>query len=177
MDTIPTELQAVTVKLQTERLELLPLTALQLEKWLKKPDELEREIMCSYRATPLCGDFRTVVEGQLAAARADAQRNYPWHTFWFLIRRYDRVVVGSACFHGAPVETGEAEIGYGLGDGFCGQGYMTEAVQAITAWALAQPGVKTVIAETEIDNLPSQNVLIRCGFRERSRGESVWFEK
>ena len=169
------ELHARSVRLQTERLELVPLTALQLRKWLEHPDELERELMCSYRAEPLTGFFREIVEQQLCATRNDLDRNYVWHSFWFLIRRYDRVVVGSADFKDVPDAHGEVEIGYGLGDGFCKNGYMTEAVRAMCEWAFSQSGVKQILAETEPDNGASQRVLLRCGFREISRGETIHF--
>ena len=39
-----------------------------------------------------------------------------------------------------------------------------EAVEAATGWALAQPGVKRVYAETEPGNTASQRVLEKCGF-------------
>lgn len=167
--------EAVYVKLQTERLELVPLTALQLQKWLNHPEELERQFMCTYRAEPLTGIFRTIVESQLSATKADLDRNYMWHSFWFLIRRYDRVVVGLADFKDVPDENGETELGYGLGADFCGSGYMTEAAQAMCFWALSQPGVQHITAETELSNTASQNVLLRCGFHEISRDETVHF--
>jgi len=73
---------------------------------------------------------------------------YYWHSFWFLIRKGDRVVVGSADFKGGPNEKDEVEIGYGRGKEFEHNGYMTEAVSAMCAWARAQEKIKSVIAET-----------------------------
>ncbi|MBO4354518.1 MAG: GNAT family N-acetyltransferase, partial [Clostridia bacterium] len=49
-------------------------------------------------------------------------------------------------------------------DGYCGNGYMTEAVTAVSNWALEQNGIIRVDAETAPDNTASQNVLIRAGF-------------
>ena len=57
------------------------------------------------------------------------------------------------------------ELGYGLRSGCCGQGYMTEAVAAVTSWALAQTGVTRVEAETAPENTASQRVLLRAGYR------------
>ena len=51
-------------------------------------------------------------------------------------------------------------------------GYMTEAVIAITEWALSQDGVKQVEAETDAENIASQKVLFRTGFiRNGKMGE------
>ncbi len=54
-----------------------------------------------------------------------------WHTFWFLIRKTDRIVVGSVVFKDVSGTKQEVEIGYGLGKEFEHNGYMTEAVQAM----------------------------------------------
>lgn len=108
----------------------------------------------TYRAEPLAGVFRTIVEGQLAATAADPA-NPQWHSFWFILRKTDRSVVGSALFKDRPDPEGCVEIGYGLGPAFEGCGYMTEAVEALCGWTLRQPGVRHVTAETDADGYAS----------------------
>ncbi|BBK41331.1 hypothetical protein STVA_13510 [Allostella vacuolata] len=57
------------------------------------------------------------------------------------------------------------ELGYWLHPDAQGRGAMAEAVSALLAAALrAEPG-RTIVATTDIDNLASQAVLARCGFR------------
>lgn len=82
---------------------------------------------------------------QRTVAAGDAE-HYLFHTFWLLIERAGNEVVGSACFKGTPNAGGEIEIGYGLEPGWEKQGYMTEAVRALCAWAGRQPGVRHVTA-------------------------------
>ena len=91
------------------------------------------------------------------------------------MRKSDRVVVGSAGFKDIPNEDHEIEIGYGLGKDFEHYGYMTEAVQAMCNWAIAQEGISHVIAETDVDSPQSQNILKRCGFVQYKRAESIWW--
>lgn len=87
-----------------------------------------------------------------------------WFAVWRMeLREVPGKYVGDFCFKGLGSD-GMVEIGYGLYDGFCGKGYMTEAVKAVSSWALKQPDVKRVEAETDPDNVLSQNVLIRSGF-------------
>jgi RimJ/RimL family protein N-acetyltransferase len=74
------------------------------------------------------------------------------------------LVVGDIGFHNAPDADGSVEIGYGVVPGIRGQGIATEAVRALTVWALAQPGVVEVRAETDLNNTASQRVLDRSGF-------------
>ena len=162
------------MKIETERLELHVLDAHQMRLWLDDIPQLEKELDCSYKAEPMEGFFRTIVEKQ-ATITEENSKEYFWHSFWFLIRKNDRTVVGSADFKRPPDENGEVEIGYGLGKEFEHNGYMTEAVRAMCAWAKVQPEVKYIIAETEPENIRSQNILRRCGFEETSRDESIWW--
>lgn len=81
-------------------------------------------IRCTYFAEPLNGLFREIVRGQWAAAEHDAA-NPQWHSFWFVVRKSDRTVVGSALFKALPDADGAVEIGYGSGKAFERHGYMT----------------------------------------------------
>ena len=160
--------------INTERLELIPLDARQMWLWLNDLPTLEKELNCSYKGEELEGIFLKIVEGQAVLTEKNADQYY-WHSFWFLVRKSDRVVVGSADFKAGPNEKGEVEIGYGLSKEFEHNGYMTEAVRAMCLWAKAQSKVSHVIAETYLDNAPSQNILKRCGFVETKRDESIWW--
>ena len=160
--------------LETERLYLVPLTASQLKLWIEDISSLEKELNCCYRAEPMEGIFLDIVKEQFVKTEED-EINYLFHSFWFLIRKTDRIVVGSADFKGLPSENNEVEIGYGLGKEYEHNGYMTEAVQAMCRWALGQENINHVIAETEIDGLQSQRILERCGFVPYKREETIWW--
>ena len=164
------------MEIKTERLILHPLTPDELHLWAEDMPALEKKLNVSYRAEPMEGFFLDIVRGQADITDGDPE-NYIWHTFWLIIRESDRVAVGSADFKDVPDGKGETEIGYGLGAEFEHNGYMTETVSAMCAWAKDQPGVRAVIAETETDNLQSQRILIRCGFEEYDRGETLWWRK
>lgn len=160
--------------IQSERLELIPLTFDQLKLWIEDINALEKVLECSYKAEIMEGFFLEIVKGQCEVIRKDPN-NYLWHSFFFLVRREDRVVVGSADFKDIPNKNGEVELGYGLGKEFEHNGYMTEAVKSMCEWAFKQNGVTSVIAETELDNLASQRILERCGFKQYKREETLWW--
>lgn len=94
----------------------------------------------------------------------DNPEQFVWYAVWYMESK-DRpgTVVGDLSFKGIAPD-GMVEIGYGLRQGCCSQGYMTEAVKALCGWALTQPGVSRVEAETAPDNAASQRVLSRAGF-------------
>ncbi len=162
------------MKIQTERLELVPLTSRQLILWMEDISAIERELNCIYRAEPVEGFFLDIIRCQYEMTLKDSD-NYVWHSFFFLIRKEDRIVVGSADFKDVPNESGEVEIGYGLGKKYEHNGYMTEAVKAMCEWALEQNGVSAVMAETDLDGYASQKVLASCGFRKHKEEDTLWW--
>lgn len=71
-----------------------------------------------------------------------------WYAVWYIeLKNSPRTIVGDFCFKGLNAD-GTVEIGYGLYDGCCGRGYMTEALEAVCKWAVLQPHVKRIEAET-----------------------------
>ncbi len=160
--------------IETERLELIPLLPKQLKLWTENITALEKELSAVYMAEPMKGKFRKIVRGQLKITVNDPD-NYLWHSFWLILRKNDRVIVGSADFKGIPDERGAVEIGYGLGKAFEHKGYMTEAVKSMCDWALRQSGVVAVIAETDRDGLASQKILGQCGFDKYNERDTIWW--
>ena len=88
--------------------------------------------------------------------------DWAWYAIW-MIKAKDGAHVGDLCFKGLR-EDGAVEIGYGILEEYQDLGYATEAVDAAVRWALEQPGVTRVEAETEPGNRASQRVLEKCGF-------------
>ncbi len=101
--------------------------------------------------------YREMLQGCL-----EHPQEWDWYAIWF-IERKDGSYVGDLCFKGFQSD-GSVEIGYGIAKESQGHGYATEAVGAAAAWALKQPGVCRVDAETEPANTASQRVLEKCGF-------------
>ncbi len=164
--------------LEFDDLLLYTLNAEELSLWINDLPELEKKLNGQYCAEPMEGIFREVVQSQLILAMADTAENWLWYTFWFLIRKSDRKIIGSLVFKGKPGDNaGDVEIGYGLGKEFEHKGYMTKAVNALCDWAKKQSGVKRIIAETDLDGLPSQRLLQRCGFSLFKKDTaSTWWE-
>ncbi|MFZ4236568.1 GNAT family N-acetyltransferase [Streptomyces murinus] len=108
-------------------------------------------------------------EGTRDAARMllkayEAGVHRPEFTSFTLVRTEDGRAVGALGFHGAPDEDGRVEIGYNLVEEARGQGYATEALRALSRWALAREDVRTLYARAQKTNTASQRVLVRAGF-------------
>jgi len=107
-------------------------------------------------------DYAEVLPGQLRELDAN-----PGTAIWtaLLVHRADATLIGDAGFLGGPDSHGTTEIGYSIVPAYRGRGLAPEAVQALTAWALEQPGVRRVVAGCEPDNVASIRVLEKAGFR------------
>jgi RimJ/RimL family protein N-acetyltransferase len=57
-----------------------------------------------------------------------------------------------------------ANLGYVLAKPFWNRGYMTEAVRAISSWALQQQDITRVWAVCDVENIASVRVLEKAGF-------------
>lgn len=167
------------MKLYTSRLEIIPLSYSQLQLYIQENGLLELELGLDLipREVPkeLAEAFTTTI---LPAVKTAS--NHLFSTLWTIVLKAQNVMVGDLCFKGTPNDAGEVEVGYGTYDQFQGKGYMTEAIAAITAWALTQNGVKVIIAGTDVNNVASHRVLEKSNFVSyKITDEMIWwkFEK
>ncbi len=104
-----------------------------------------------------------------------------WLGWYALCHRSGEIplLVGSGGFLGTP-ENGVAEVGYSVLPQYQGQGYGTEMVGGLTDWALSQPDVQRLAAETGEANLASRRLLEKLGFtavRDGRETGDVRFER
>ncbi|MGW5095965.1 GNAT family N-acetyltransferase [Streptomyces nodosus] len=111
--------------------------------------------------------------GALVKAYRSGTHRPEWGMF-VLVRSEDGRAVGGMGFHGAPDEEGKAEVGYDLAVRARGHGYATEALRALSDWALARGDVRTLTAIVERANLPSQAVVSRAGFTRVGEDEETF---
>lgn len=163
--------------IETARLTLLPLTLDQLRLHVADSTQLEASL-------GLPPGYRKVVEPLLSVIvhftvprLRDPARDPLYNTVWIAIDRQKRQIVADAKFKGEPDETGTVEIGYGTYPAFQRQGYMVEMVGGLLRWAGEQPGVLRVVADTDAENVASQKVLEKNGFRLFDQIEQMlWWE-
>ena len=88
----------------------------------------------------------------------------PWVHGFRLVHQDSGIVVGTCSFKGPPAD-GVVEIAYGVDLDQQGQGYATEAAQALVTYACGSAEVRVVRAHTLPESNASQRVLGKCGFR------------
>lgn len=86
-----------------------------------------------------------------------------------LYLKSDGKLIGGSGLHYRGLHVPAFEIGYWIRTGFEGQGYMSEAVQAVTKFAFEIGGANRVFIRCDVDNIRSQNVAKRAGYQFEGR--------
>jgi RimJ/RimL family protein N-acetyltransferase len=155
----------VEVSVHTTRLELTPLEADPIQALLDGDGERLKRLTGAVFPEPVgpppyMAETLPVVRDRLRQHPVEA----PWWN-WVATRQDDGQVVGSVAFGGMPEVDGSVLIGYAMYPGYEGQGYATEAVRAMIAWAFAQAGVRAVRALAPVWNTPAVHVAEKVGMR------------
>ncbi|UFQ16479.1 MULTISPECIES: GNAT family N-acetyltransferase [Streptomyces] len=111
--------------------------------------------------------------GRVAKAYADGTHRPEWGLY-ALVRAEDGLAVGGMGFHGPPDEEGCLEVGYDLAEAARGHGHATAALRALSEWALARPGVTSLLALVDPENTASQGVLTRAGYARLADRDATW---
>ena len=85
---------------------------------------------------------------------------------------------GLADFHRdiTPTMKGHAEAGWALLPQYWGNGIATEGLKTILGWYRAEPNPRPVSCIVDPDNLPSNRLAIKCGFRLKCVTEYKGFD-
>ena len=146
--------------IQTERLILRVILPDEIA-WLLAGDTGRVEAANGFKYPPMDASLGIDLGWHLRALRAD-----PKQLLWrirIIIERSSNTVIGSVNLKGAPDTEGDVEIGWGLNEGYRGQGYATEAAAAVMRWAFEQSGVRSISATVPDDNDASKRLAQRLG--------------
>lgn len=156
--------QKSEMKLETERLTIIPLDKNNLVKYLLLDFSLETSLGVKHISRRINERVKTTIQSNILPLLDDPNNNYLFHTIWIIIDKINNSIVAEIFIKGRPNEKGEIEIGYGTFPDFQGKGYMTESVKVFCKWATNQDDIKSIIAETDPDNEGSKKVLRSCDF-------------
>ena len=110
-------------------------------------------------------EHRTVEDSEASARGARARFLERRELRMHLFLKGTETLVGSSGLQGIDWDVPKFEIGYWCRTRFAGQGYTTEAVRGIAAFAFDALGAKRVEIRCDPLNRPSARVAERAGFR------------
>lgn len=89
---------------------------------------------------------------------------------------HEEMCIGEISLHLTKDRTG-AELGYWLGEAYWNQGFVSEAIPAVVNFGWERLSLQRIQASCDTDNLASQRVLEKSGFRELAvAGQTLVFE-
>lgn len=156
------------------RIRLVPLTVEQVELYLREDFSFENSLALAHYPRKVEPPFRVSLVERIMPKLLAFPEHHVFYTLWSAVDTTTETAVAGIVFKGPPNNDGEVEIGYGTLPDFMRKGYMTEVVQLACEWAFAQPGVKKVVAETDLDNFASQKILLKNGFVKVGEGEKLF---
>lgn len=93
---------------------------------------------------------------------------------WGVARRGDDRVIGTCTLSHCDADNRRAEVGYALGRGHWGRGYMHEALTALVGYAFGTLGLHRLEADVDPRNAASIRSLERLGFRREGYLRERW---
>ncbi|MDX8354633.1 GNAT family N-acetyltransferase [Cognatiyoonia sp. IB215182] len=150
-----------------------------MELLLAADDDLAALAACeaprlALRLPPNGLDAREVLE----IVRASTARMFENGVRGTWMMTHDGEVVGLCGFKDVPSRDGTVEIGYGVAPDRRGRGLATAAIGALIGLTKAA-GLRTMTAETDVANTPSERVLEKNGFtltRQRKTVEGTFHD-
>ncbi|HCF52008.1 MAG TPA: GNAT family N-acetyltransferase, partial [Bacillus sp. (in: Bacteria)] len=147
-------------KLETERLRLRELTLLDAETLFQY---FSKESVIRYFGM----DSFENIEQAKTTIQTFKNRYEEGSVFrWGIEKKGTGQLIGTCGFHLINNHHKRAEIGYELDDTYWGQGYATEALQAILTYGFETLQLIRVAAVVYVENKASQKLLSKAGFQE-----------
>ena len=156
--------------IQTERLSLCALNLDQVMLLAKDRNAFERAEGLTESNFELNADVSFMQEFEMAMRDFVAPKmvqfpnDYQWYTHWVIIENNTKLSIGGIGCSGLPDENGRTMIGYFIDKKSEGKGYASEATTAYCKWLFKNQKLKSVYADTPLNNIGSQKVLQHAGF-------------
>ncbi len=164
--------EIMTDCIETERLVLFPYTKENLSLFNRDLPCFEETFGVVYKGEELDYLLQGFLEKLVTEIMAD-EAHYLFFTEFLIVLKENSHIIGSIDYKYVP-RGGVTEVGYGMNPAYTGHGYMTEALTAFLDFG-QKLGIRTVLADTLPDNVRSQNVLKRCGFRCTHTDGNLWW--
>lgn len=94
------------MKLETPRLQIIPLSYLQMEKYII-PDALEKELGLLQNNRIMTEHIKTKITNNVLPKIKTESLSNLFYTFWAIILKSENAIAAEICFKGEPNDTGK----------------------------------------------------------------------
>lgn len=148
------------MKIQTQRLELIPCNQQILEIILKGDTAVRQKL--GFVVPNHWTEFGAVAFQFTLEKVIEKPQSYLWWMYLPILKN-GNILLGSCAYKGEP-KNGMVEIGYEVAAEYRNQGFATEIAQTLVNHAFEQPNITKVQAHTLAEMNYSTKVLLKIGF-------------
>ena len=150
------------------RIKLKLLSENELKTWLESVEKLSTDINLVFDTEDI-SEIKVPIQIKLEKMSKDPN-NELWYSYFLII--FDNKAVGTIGPKGKRKNNDEIEIGYGINKKYWNNGIMTETVNMFCDYYFTKLKIKTIYAYTDVDNISSQKVLEKNGFKKEKEIEN-----
>ncbi|MFY0674110.1 MAG: GNAT family N-acetyltransferase [Bacteroidia bacterium] len=94
---------------------------------------------------------------------------------WIIEDKETGEFIGSGGFWRIDLKNNRAELGYSIKKKFWQKGIMTEVLKVILPFAFQKAGIHSIMACVDVNNTPSQKLLLKSGFKLEAHHRQDWY--
>lgn len=162
------------MKLESKRMEIIPLTPHEMRIYIKSRSDYEKHANLTITGVEVPEFYREEVLEDMQIepeAWTSKHKEYLFHTFWLMILKESKTIVGQFVFNGHPNEYGEVEIFFMVEEPYRKKGIATEAMNEILKWGCKTKLFRKVYIEADLHNKAAMASLKKLGFKQQPEDE------
>lgn len=156
------------MKLQSPRIDILPLSLEDLKVFVQSRAEFEKIHKLKISGVKLseayCEEITEMVS-RIPLNWSTENNDYLFYTLWVMIERNLKSVIGLFSLNGKPNSNGEVEVFFSIEPPYRQKGYATEVMKKILEWGTKSKLFKYVLIEADFRNKAAMASLKKLGFQ------------
>ncbi len=153
------------MKLQSARLDIVPLGLEELRTFIKSRQLFEKQNGFNLTKQELQEAYaEELTETIQSKPKVWETSSYIFYTLWVIIERKTKTIVGQFTFNGEPTANGEVEVFFSIDPKHRRNGYGCEAMESILEWAKESMPFKIVLIEADLNNNAAMSSLRKLRF-------------
>ena len=162
------------MKLESKQMEIIPLNLHEMRIFIKSRGDYEKHANLTVTGVDVPEFYRDeIIEAiqQEPESWTSKNKEYLFHTFWLMILKDSKTIVGQFEFNGRPNSQGEVEIFFMVEEPYRRKGIATEAMVEILKWGCKTKLFRKVLIEADMRNKAAIGSLQKLGFKKEPSDE------
>lgn len=162
------------MKLESNRLEIIPLNLHEMRIFIKSRGDYEKHANLAVTGVEVPEFYREEIKEAIQLepeSWTSKNKEYLFHTFWLMVLKKNKTIVGQFEFNGRPNPQGDVEIFFMVEVPYRRKGIATEAMVEILKWGCKTKLFRKVLIEADFRNKAAMASLQKLGFKKLPNDE------